>query len=246
MRMILLVVCGSLLLPLSLRAQPGDSSEEKGTYLGVLFAAVPEVVYDQIPDLPRGQGVVVTHVLPDSPAALAKLARHDIILKYDEHILQSDDKKITNCEYFAQLIRADKPDRKVKLLLLRGGKQLNVEVTLTTGTVLRIAKSNATGASKTTDDPTPKGTVKATGPGSVSVTALPLGENKIKLTIEYYEEGRLATASCSGNPKEIEDEIDKLPNRRVQALAKSALNRIRDLNLQTTSPKEKTPADPKH
>jgi hypothetical protein len=235
-RTVLWLLCAALVLPASARAQKGEQAEEKGTYLGVLFSPVPEVLYDQIPDLPRGQGVVVTLVLPDSPAAKSKVNRHDIILEYDST-------KINDCEHFARLIHADKPDRSVKLLLLRGGKQMTTEVTLTTGPVLRIAKSNTTGTSKTTDDSTPKGTAKPTGPGSVSVTALPLGENKIKLTIEYYEEGRLRTASCSGNPEAIESEIEKLPNR-VQTLAKSALNRIRDLNLQTT-PNDKSPSDPK-
>jgi hypothetical protein len=233
-----LVFVALLCLPGLVCAQQNDPAEEKGTYLGVLFSAVPDVLYDQITDLPRGQGVVVTHVLPDSPAAKSKVNRHDIILEYDNT-------KVIDCEHFARLIRADKPDRKVKLLLMRGGKQMTVEITLTTGPVLRIAKSTAAGTTKTTDDPTPKGTVKSTGPGSVSVMALPLGENKIKLTIEYYEEGRLQTASCSGEPKVIESEIDKLPSR-VQTLAKAALNRIRDLNLQTTAPNDKTPADPKH
>jgi hypothetical protein len=129
--------------------------------------------------------------------------------------------------------------------VLRAGKPMNAEVTLAIGPILRIAKDNSAGTSNSTGDTTPKGTVKPTGPSSVSVTALPLGENRIKLTIEYYEEGRLQTASCSGEPKVIESEIDKLPNR-VQALAKAALSRIRDLNLQTTIPTDKPQSDPKH
>jgi hypothetical protein len=232
------LVCAVVSLPCLVRAQQIDSSKDKGTYLGVLFSPVPEVLYDQVPDLPRGQGVVVTHILPDSPAAKSKLNRHDIVLQYDED-------KVRDCEHFARLIQADKPERKVKLLVMRAGKPMNAEVTLTIGPILRIAKDNSAGTSNSTGDTTPKGTVKPTGPSSVSVTALPLGENKIKLTIEYYEEGRLQTASCSGEPKVIESEIDKLPNR-VQALAKAALSRIRDLNLQTTIPTDKPPSDPKH
>jgi hypothetical protein len=210
----------SLSLPGLARAQQREPQEEKGTYLGVLFGSVRD-----------GQGVVVTHVLPKSPADEAKINREDIVLQYDKT-------KIKDCEHFARLILADKPDHKVNLLLLRDGKEMNVAVTLTTGPALRIAN-----ASKTTADPVPKGTAKPNGPGSVSVTALPLGKNEIKLTIEYYEEGRLATASCSGDPKKIEQEIEKLPTRRIQEIAKTALSRIRDLNLQTTSP---APVDPKN
>src|SRR5579884_500198 len=83
-------------------AQPVErvpSEEEKGTYLGVLISPVPEVLYDQMPELPRGQGVVVSHVLPDSPAAQAGLLRHDILLRYN-------DDAIRDCEHFARLIRA--------------------------------------------------------------------------------------------------------------------------------------------
>jgi hypothetical protein len=235
--LLVLLACALVSLPSLVRAQQPDSSKDKGTYLGVLFSPVPEVLYDQLPDLPRGQGVVVTHVLPDSPAAKAKLVRHDIILQYDEE-------KVRDCEHFARLIQADKSERKVKLLVMRAGKPMNAEVTLGVGPILRIAKDNSTGTASSSGDTTPKATVKATGPSPVSVTALPLGENKIKLTIEYYEEGRLQTASCSGEPKVIEGEIEKLPNR-VQALAKAALNRIRDLNLQTTSPSDKPQNDPK-
>ena len=50
-------------------AQP--PAEERGTYLGVLFAPVPDIVYDQLPQLPRDRGVVISHVLPDSPATKA-------------------------------------------------------------------------------------------------------------------------------------------------------------------------------
>ena len=123
--------------PLSLvhaQRTPDSSTEEKGTYLGVLISPVPEVLYDQLPELPRGQGVVVTHVLPDSPAAKAGLRRHDILLEYD-------DQKIRDGEQFARLIQVDKPDRKVRLTLLRGGRLMTVQATLELGTVLRIAQN---------------------------------------------------------------------------------------------------------
>src|SRR5947209_17312574 len=72
--------------------------EEKGTYLGILLAPVPEVLYDQLPNLPRGQGVVITHILPESPAKEAGIERHDILLKYDAV-------KVTGCEQCARLDR---------------------------------------------------------------------------------------------------------------------------------------------
>ncbi len=226
-------LCAVLLLPIATRAQQADSSEEKGTYLGVLFGDVPEVLYDQLTDLPRGQGVVVTHVLPDSPAAQAKLARHDIVLEYNKE-------KVLDTEHFARLIRADKPDHKVELLILRGGKRITVDATLTTGPILRIGKLTPPGTTKGAGDKTPKGTAKPAGPGTVNVTALPLAEGKIKVTIEYYDEGRLRCATCTGNEKEIESTVKELPER-VQPLARFAMKRIRELDLQNAT----TPAPPK-
>jgi membrane-associated protease RseP (regulator of RpoE activity) len=229
-------VCAVLLLPITTRAQQTDPSEEKGTYLGVLFGDVPEVLYDQLTDLPRGQGVVVTHVLPDSPAAQAKLARHDIVLEYNKE-------KVLDKEHFARLIRADKSDHKIELLILRGGKRIMVEATLTTGPILRIGKLTPPGTTKVADDKTPKGAAKPAGPGTVNVTALPLAEGKVKVTIEYYEEGRLHCATCTGNDKEIETTVKELPER-VQPLARFAMKRIRDLDLQNAQ-NATTPAPPK-
>src|SRR5580692_4009513 len=83
------------------KTEPATGSEEKGPYLGVLFTSVSEALYDQLPQLPRKQGVLVTHVLPDSPAAKADLRKSDILLQYD-------DRKIRDCEDFANLIRASK------------------------------------------------------------------------------------------------------------------------------------------
>ena len=228
--------CAVLILPMLARAQRYDSVEEKGTYLGVLFGDVPDVLYDQLPDLPRGQGVVVTHVLPDSPAAQAKLLRNDIVLEYNKE-------KVQDKEHFARLIRADKPEHKVELLILRGGKRLTVEATLTLGPILRIGKLTPPVSMKVADDKSPKGALKPVGPGTVNVTALPLGEGKIKVTIEYYDEGRLRCATCSGNEKEVESTVKDLPER-VQPLARIAMKRIHDLDLQNTATPAPTPPKP--
>jgi hypothetical protein len=65
------VLLAAFLAPIaSLHAQKGEpltGGEEKGPFLGVLFASVSEALYDQLPQLPRKQGVLVTHILPDSP-----------------------------------------------------------------------------------------------------------------------------------------------------------------------------------
>jgi hypothetical protein len=203
-----------------------SDKEDKGTYLGVLFCSVPEVLYDQMPDLPRGQGVVVTHVLPDSPAAKAGLLRHDLVLQYDAE-------KIRDCDHFARLIQADKPDRKVKLSLLRGGRAKSIEVTLSLGPVLRIASEGKSSTDAEGGEAVVKALAKPNGPPTVTVAATPIGDGTVKVTFEYYQEGsaRLNSLTCTGTPDDIEGEIRKLPSR-LQSLAKAAVQRIRDLELQ--------------
>ncbi len=224
-----LMVC-LLFLPLSVvRAQTGSSpssSEEKGTFLGALISPVPEVLYDQVPDLPRGLGVVVTHVLPDSPAAKAGIRRNDVLLAYDGQ-------KIRDCEHFARLIQADKPDRKVRLTLLRGGREIVIEATLELGIALRVVQNNKPAPA----DTGPRGTAKAGSPPAVSVSATPLENSKLRITVDYYLEdtGRLKSVSFEGTLEEIENEVRHLPPR-VTNSTQLALQRIRELGF---SPKEK-------
>jgi hypothetical protein len=198
-------------------AAQSRAEEERGTYLGVLFAPVPDVVYDQLPQLPRERGVVLSHVLPDSPAVKAGLRRNDILLQYG-------DEKVRDCEHVARLVHDDKPDRKVRLTYLRGGKEATAEVTLALGPALRIAQKGAAGS-----DDQPRGTAKSANPAAVNIAATPLGGNSMKLTVEYYDEraGRILSVPCTGTPEEIDAEVAKLPEG-VQKLVKVALRRLRE------------------
>jgi hypothetical protein len=194
-----------------------STGDDKGTYLGILFAPVPEILYDQLPQLPRERGVVIGHVLPDSPAAKAGLRHNDILLQYD-------DEKVRDCEQVARLIRDDKPERKVRLTYLRGGKEETADVTLARGPALRIAAKNGDGS-----DDAPRGTAKLAGPDDVAIAATPLGGNRMKVTVDYYdkEARRSRSFPCSGTPEEIDNQLLKLPEN-VQKLVKSALRRLRE------------------
>jgi hypothetical protein len=65
----------------------------------------------------------------------------------------------------------------------------------------------------------------------VSVAATPLEDGRMRVTIEYYQEGtgRLQTLACEGRTAEIDREVRALP-RRERKLAEVALARIRALN----------------
>jgi hypothetical protein len=213
-----------LILAGSVPAQSPSRPDDQGTFLGVLFSPVPEALYDQLPQVPRHQGVLVTHVLHDSPAARADLRRHDILLRYDQE-------KIRDCEHLARLIQADRPNHKVKLALVRAGRPATLEATLCLGPALKIAPAARTGPGA--PSPVARGVAKPGGLPSVSVAATPLGDGRMRVTIEYYQEGtgRLRTIACEGRTAEIDREVRSLP-RRERKLAEVALAHIRALNSQ--------------
>jgi hypothetical protein len=218
-----LLLLGLLLvphLPPLARAEDPPATEEKGTYLGVLFCPISEALYDHLPQLPRGQGVLVTHVLPDSPASRADLRRHDLLLQYG-------DTPIRDCEHLVRLIQTDKSQRKVRLHLLRGGREATVEVVLGLGPKLRIAQPNPTGQRDNAEPP--RAIAKPGAPPAVTVSITPLEQGKLKVAIEYFHEetGRYKGLKCEGDTEEIALEVQKLPARERQ-LVNYALQRIKD------------------
>lgn len=218
-----LFLVGLLAFPVALQAEgtPLTPVEVKGTYLGALFGPVPEVLYDHLPQLTRHQGVLITHILPDSPGAHADLRRHDVLLRYQ-------DEKILDCAHLVRLIQADKPERKVKFSLLRGGQERAVEATLALGPVLELA--SAARPALLAPEP-PRGVAKPGNPATLSVSATPLEHGKMKVAIEFYQDGtgRLRTVTCEGSSTDIDGEVQKLPDRE-RSLVQAALKRIRDLN----------------
>lgn len=229
-----LTLLACLLLPASLHADRAPHNEEKGTYLGALFCPVPEALYDHLPQLARNQGVLVTHILPESPASRADLRRHDILLRYD-------DKPIRDCEHFARLIQNDKPENKVKLTLLRSGRETTASVTLGLGPILKIASKDSS-APRTT--PTiPRGIAKPGGPATVSLAATPLENGQLKVIIEYYdvEKRQTQTVTCQAAAADVENVVrKKLPSRERQYV-EVALKRLRDLKFLETAPPQPHP-----
>lgn len=211
-RLCITVCLTILLLAAVIRSAPTlPPTEEKGTYLGALFGPVPEALYHQLPQLPRQQGILLTYVLPDSPAAAAGLLRHDILLTYDGQ-------KVFDCQRLARLIHDDKPGRKLTLTYLRDGREAKVDVTLVSGPVLKLAEPRVNGQ---------RAINKPDAPPSVSVNAIPLENGQMKVTIEYYPQGsdHLKTVTWQGNPADIENAARPLPERERQ-LALHALNRL--------------------
>jgi hypothetical protein len=99
----------------------GAGEMEPATFLGVETAPVSATLTAQL-GLQDGAGLVVNHVVPDSPAAAA-LKQHDILLKLDDQLLIEQ-------RQLAVLVRGHKEGDEVTLTFLRGGKQSTAKVKL--------------------------------------------------------------------------------------------------------------------
>jgi membrane-associated protease RseP (regulator of RpoE activity) len=95
---------------------------EKVTYAGVNVVEVPEVVSKHLP-IPRGMGLVVTEIVKGSPAERAGIRKDDILLKFDDQLLASQDQ-------LRKLTRSRRSGDKVALTLMQEGKEKAVELVL--------------------------------------------------------------------------------------------------------------------
>ncbi len=91
-------------------------AEAQGAYLGVGVESLHPALVIHLPEtLLDGQGVMITHVAADSPAAKAGLKAHEILVTYDGQ-------KLFSPEQLVKLVHADKPGHKVKLDVVQNGK----------------------------------------------------------------------------------------------------------------------------
>jgi hypothetical protein len=184
-------------------------ADEKGTFLGALFGTRTEAGK-------ASSGAVITHVLPSSPASRADLRRNDVVLEYDRTLVRDGN-------HLARLIRADKPERKVQLVVLRGTRRQNVDVTLALGPALKLAEGLALPRTE------PAEVARTSKPASVCVRATPLDSGKVQWTIEYMAATGKKVYTCEGAAAELTSTLQKLPQRERQ-LVRIALERLRALD----------------
>jgi hypothetical protein len=181
---------------------------------GLKLGAVPDVLYAQIPSIPAGKGLLVLKVEPDSLAAQAGLAQHDILLSLSGNSL-------TTAEQFYRLAEMGAQAPKMNLRVVRGGKELT----------LRISSKVLAHA-----DAGPKAILKPGGPPAVTVEAKPLEGNRMSVTFKYYANGgsKLEQIECTGSLDEIKKQVQGrgMPPR-VQDVADVAIERLRVLNSST-------------
>jgi hypothetical protein len=205
------------LLPGAACAQTSQASraavEDKGTYLGILFNSAPLPV-----DMTNRATapVQVSYVLPNSPADRAGVHRNDVVLEYDGQ-------KVRSCEHLAGLIRDDKPDHTVKLVVERDGRRLTREAKLELGPALVLP-----------------GTAKSAPAGPITVAAKPLPDGTMRVTVQYPgAKGNAESLVCEGSTGAINEALQKLPERE-RDLVRNALERIRMLNTGGPPPKADT------
>jgi hypothetical protein len=190
--------------------------------VGAHVNTVPEILYEhvQLPSLRRGLGVVVECVTPNTPAAAAGLQRHDVLIS-------CSGRPILDGPHFLRLLQGS-GDRKVPILLIRGGREMTLNVTLPSQTALNSSPPEMA-----------KGLLKPGGPPAVDVEAEPLADGKLRVTFTYYSEGKgkLERLTCSGSLDEIQGQVrghegqNDIPPR-VLELVDVALRRLRLLNAQ--------------
>jgi hypothetical protein len=89
-------------------------------YLGVATAPVPPPLASQL-KLDPGFGLLVTNVVPDSPASAAAIESNDVLVKLgDQHLIEP--------QQFAVLVRNHKPGDEIAIELIRGGEKKIVRV----------------------------------------------------------------------------------------------------------------------
>lgn len=100
---------------------PGADAK-KVPFIGVVTSPLGEAVRAQT-TLSEDVGLSVEVVSPDSPAAKAGLMAHDILAKYDDQLLCA-------AVQLSALVKRTGTGNKATLTVLRGGKELPIEVTI--------------------------------------------------------------------------------------------------------------------
>ena len=100
---------------------PNESDAEPKGFLGIESTRADSTLREQL-GLPRGVGLVVQRVVPDSAAA-AVLQKHDILTKLGDQLLVSSGQ-------LGILVSSKAPGTEVTLTLLRGGKEQTITLAL--------------------------------------------------------------------------------------------------------------------
>lgn len=92
-------------------------------WLGLNFDPMNDAVRAHVPDLPQGLGLVVTEVVPGSPAEKAGIKTYDVFWKLGDQL-------IANKAQLATLLKLQKEGEEVKFSVYRSGQSLSLPIVL--------------------------------------------------------------------------------------------------------------------
>jgi serine protease Do len=102
--------------------RPAEDAVAESAYLGVVAGRVPEMLASHL-GLAHGTGIFLQTVMPDSPAAKAGLALHDVITGVDN-------RPVGSSEDLTERINGYRPGDVIKLDLIREGVPRQIDATL--------------------------------------------------------------------------------------------------------------------
>jgi C-terminal processing protease CtpA/Prc len=207
-----LCLVASSLFAGSLFAQQPASANKEDNALGARLTAIPEVLYAHIPELPRGQGLLVESIKSGSRAAEIGLKAHDIVLAVGTAPVKS------GADLQTKLGALPAGEREV-LRLVRGGKEFALTVTQPATT-------------ETAYTP-PKSLFKPGGPPAVSVEIKPLSPGTMEVTLFYLNQSnKMERRALTGSLDSIEVQVGDLAKTgqmpaNIHDLVAPALERLR-------------------
>jgi hypothetical protein len=186
---------------------------------GLKLGKVPEVLYAQIPQLPKNQGVLVETVVPQSPAWRGGLRRFDVIVSLDAQ-------PCTDPKILDEKLRRLQPGQGGNATIFRAGHEMGLAFDAN-------RKENA----RESEYLTPKGLIKPAGPPAVTIQLQPMENGRLSLVLTFYSDnsGKMERLAYNGRLGDIEQQIQtdarvkRLPDR-VKDLVDVALKRVRVIN----------------
>jgi hypothetical protein len=228
--------------------QPGAGTPTQAVraYLGVAIEPLSPALAAQLPaSIPRGQGVLVVQVDPDSPAAKAGIRPYDVLLSYG-------DQRLFSPEQLTKLVRSDKPGREATIEGVHNGQVGTMRVTL--------GERPEGGAMSRQPGPMPipwhrgrpfahHGVPFESQPGGEvwesfdSLSLKRLGDNRYKAMVEYQSKDGAKTRHLDfeGTRDEIRDKI--VHEKGMTAVEKRQLLDALDLDVEPFGPAFAPPFD---
>ncbi|MGA2867316.1 MAG: PDZ domain-containing protein [Verrucomicrobiota bacterium] len=100
----------------------GNKAAKEVAWLGLSTEETPDALASQL-RLNSGEGLVVTYVAPDSPAAKAGVEKNDVLVQFGDQLL-------VHPAQLRKLVQMHKEGDTLKLALYRGGKKQSLSATL--------------------------------------------------------------------------------------------------------------------